>query len=175
VRTHVEVLLHTDDVIHSFWVPQLNRKQDMLPEQTTRLELYADRPGRYRGQCAEFCGLQHAKMALYVFAEPQSAFRSWLARQARPAARAPASTLFVSKCGSCHAIRGTAAKSRVGPDLTHVGSRASLAALAIPNSTARMREWIRDPQRVKPGNQMPSVPLTNAQLSQLTAYLEALK
>jgi cytochrome c oxidase subunit 2 len=175
VRTHVEVLLHTDDVIHSFWVPQLNRKQDMLPEQTNRLELYADRPGRYRGQCAEFCGLQHAHMSFYVFAESQSAFRSWLARESRPAASAPGETLFVSKCGSCHAIRGTAARSRVGPDLTHVGSRTSLAALAIPNSPARMREWIRDPQKVKAGNQMPSVPLTNAQLSQLTSYLEGLK
>ncbi|HZR94592.1 MAG TPA: c-type cytochrome [Gaiellaceae bacterium] len=173
VRTPVELLLYTDDVIHSFWVPQLNRKQDMIPEQTTRLELYADRAGRYRGQCAEFCGLQHAHMALYVFAEPPGAFRRWLARESRPARGGGAQALFVSKCGSCHTIRGTPAQSGVGPDLTHVGSRTSLAALAIPNTPERMREWIRDPQKVKPGNQMPAVPLTAAQVSQLAAYLEA--
>lgn len=173
-RTPVQVLVHTDDVIHSFWVPQLNRKLDMLPEQTGRLLLYADRPGRYRGQCAEFCGLQHAHMGLFVFADPPARFRRWLARESRPA---PPATppLFVSKCGSCHAIRGTQAAGDVGPDLTHVGSRTSLAALAIPNTLERMREWIHDPQRVKPGNQMPAADLTSAQLAELAAYLEARK
>jgi cytochrome c oxidase subunit 2 len=171
VRTPVQVLVHTDDVIHSFWVPQLNRKLDMLPEQTGRVLLYADRPGRYRGQCAEFCGLQHAHMGLYVFADPSAQFATWLARESRPAARA--SSLFVSKCGSCHAVRGTEASGNTGPDLTHVGSRASLAALTIPNTPARMREWIRDPQGVKPGNQMPAVDLTRTQLAELVAYLEA--
>ena len=171
-RTPVELLVHSDDVIHSFWVPQLNRKLDMLPEQTGRLLLYADRPGRYRGQCAEFCGLQHAHMGMYVFADPPAKFRKWLAAQAKPA-RGGDARLFVSKCGSCHAIRGTAASSDVGPDLTHVGSRTSLAAVTIPNTAARMREWIRDPQGVKPGNQMPAVDLTRAQLDRLVAYLEA--
>jgi cytochrome c oxidase subunit 2 len=170
-RTPVQVLVHTDDVIHSFWVPQLNRKLDMLPEQTGRLLLYADRPGRYRGQCAEFCGLQHAHMGFYVFADPPATFRAWLAREARPAAGAPA--LFVSKCGSCHAIRGSKASGDVGPDLTHVGSRTSLAALALPNTPERMREWLHDPQRVKPGNQMPAVALAPSQLAELVAYLEA--
>jgi cytochrome c oxidase subunit 2 len=174
VRTPVLIRLHTADVIHSFWVPQLNKKQDMLPDQTTELLLYADEPGRYRGQCAEFCGLQHARMGMFVFAEPRARFRAWLAHEARPAV-AGDSTLFVSKCGSCHAIRGTAARSRVGPDLTHVGSRTSLAAAVIPNTRARLREWLRDPQQVKPGNAMPQVPLTNGQLSQLVAYLEAQK
>jgi cytochrome c oxidase subunit 2 len=174
VRTPVEMLLYTRDVIHSFWVPQLNKKQDMLPEQTTRLLLYADKPGRYRGQCAEFCGLQHAHMGMYVFADPPAKFRAWLAREAKPAKGGGRNeALFVSKCGSCHAIRGTAAKGNVGPDLTHVGSRTSLAALTIPNTPERMREWLRDPQRVKPGNQMPAVPMTDAQLASLTAYLEA--
>jgi cytochrome c oxidase subunit 2 len=171
VRTNVEVLLSTRDVIHSFWVPQLNKKMDTLPEQTNRLLLYADRPGRYRGQCAEFCGLQHAHMGLYVFADPAVDFRSWLARQAKPAGGS--SPLFVEKCGSCHAIRGTDATSNVGPDLTHVGSRTSLAALTIPNTRERMREWLRDPQRVKPGNTMPAVPLSRAELDELVAYLEA--
>jgi cytochrome c oxidase subunit II len=171
VRTDVVLLLHTDDVIHSFWVPELNKKQDMLPEQTTRLLIYADRVGRYRGQCAEFCGLQHARMGMFVFADPPARFRLWLRAQAKPAPRA--SPLFVSKCGSCHTIRGTGAIGNTGPDLTHVGSRTSLAAATIPNTAARMRQWIADPQGVKPGNQMPQVPLTPAQLSQLVAYLEA--
>jgi cytochrome c oxidase subunit II len=171
-RTPVQVLVHTDDVIHSFWVPQLNRKIDMLPEQVGRVLLYADKPGRYRGQCAEFCGLQHAHMGMYVFADPPARFRRWLAAEAKPAPSG-GSGLFVSKCGSCHAIRGTAATADVGPDLTHVGSRTSLAASTIPNTPARMREWIEDPQGVKPGNQMPAVRLTRAQLDRLVAYLEA--
>jgi cytochrome c oxidase subunit 2 len=175
IRTPVQMLLSTRDVIHSFWVPQLNKKQDMLPEQTTRLLLYADKPGRYRGQCAEFCGLQHAHMGMYVFAEPPAKFRAWLAQNAKPAQGGRGAALFVSKCGSCHTIRGTGAAGTTGPDLTHVGSRTSLAALTIPNTAARMQEWIRDPQRVKPGNEMPAVPLTNAQVAQLTSYLEGLK
>ena len=174
-RTNVQVLVHTDDVIHSFWVPQLNRKIDMLPEQTNRVLLYADKPGRYRGQCAEFCGLQHAHMGLYVFADPPARFRAWLAREGKPAPRpgGQGERLFVSDCGSCHTIRGTAADGDTGPDLTHVGSRTSLAALAIPNTPVRMAQWIRDPQAVKPGSQMPAVALTDAVVRRLVAYLEA--
>jgi cytochrome c oxidase subunit II len=174
VRTPVRVLVSTDDVIHSFWVPQLNRKIDMIPEQTNEVLLYADKPGRYRGQCAEFCGLQHAHMGMYVFADPPAVFHAWLARESTPAPAA-GSSLFVDKCGSCHTIRGTEATSRVGPDLTHVGSRTSLAAVTIPNTPARLREWLRDPQRVKPGNQMPRVELTDAQIRRLVTYLEARK
>jgi cytochrome c oxidase subunit 2 len=171
-RTNVEVLLHTDDVIHSFWVPELNKKVDLIPEQVNRVLLYADKPGRYRGQCAEFCGLQHAHMGLYVFADPPARFRAWLAHQSQPTREAN-SGLFVSECGNCHAIRGTDATSRVGPDLTHVGSRTSLAALTIPNTIERMREWIQDPQRVKPGNEMPALDLTAGEVRQLASYLEA--
>jgi cytochrome c oxidase subunit 2 len=174
VRTPVRMLVYTDDVIHSFWVPQLNRKIDMIPEQTNEVLFYADKPGRYRGQCAEFCGLQHAHMGMYVFADRPAAFRKWLAHESQPAPVAGAG-LFVDKCGSCHTIRGTPATSRVGPDLTHVGSRTSLAAVTIPNTPARMAEWLRDPQRVKPGNQMPQVRLTDAEIRQLVAYLEARK
>jgi cytochrome c oxidase subunit 2 len=170
VRTPVRVLVHSDDVIHSFWVPQLNRKVDVLPDQTNQLLLYADRSGRYRGQCYEYCGLQHAHMGLYVFAEPTARFRAWLAAQERPAAGAP--QLFLDKCASCHAIRGTPARSGVGPDLTHVASRTSLAALTIPNTPARLREWIAEPQRLKPGSLMPDLPLTRAQIGRLVAYLE---
>jgi cytochrome c oxidase subunit 2 len=173
VRTEVVVLVHTDDVIHSFWVPQLNRKIDMFPEQVNRVALYADRAGRFRGQCAEFCGLQHAHMSFYVFAQPRAQFARWLRHQAQPATRANA--LFDAKCSSCHAIRGTPATSRVGPDLTHVGSRTSLAALAIPNTPARMREWLAETQHVKPGAQMPDLNLTRAQVAELTRYLESLK
>jgi cytochrome c oxidase subunit II len=173
-RTNVQVLLYTRDVIHSFWVPELNKKVDLIPEQTNRLLLYADKPGRYRGQCAEFCGLQHAHMGMYVYADPPATFKQWLARESQPAPRA-GSQLFVDKCGSCHTIRGTAASTHVGPDLTHVGSRSSLAALTIPNSTERMREWIRDPQRLKPGSLMPAVELTGTQVRRLVAYLEARK
>jgi cytochrome c oxidase subunit 2 len=173
VRTPVRVLLHTDDVIHSLWIPQLNRKSDLIPEQTNQLLLYADKPGRYRGQCYEYCGLQHAHMGVYVFAEPAAQFRAWLARQERPAASAP--PVFLDKCGSCHAIRGTPAASGVGPDLTHVGSRTSLAAATIPNTPSRLHEWLEDPQRVKPGSQMPDVPLTDAQIRQLVSYLESRK
>ena len=174
VRTPVQLLVYTDDVIHSFWVPQLNRKIDMIPEQTNRVLLYADKPGRYRGQCAEFCGLQHAHMGMYVFADPPAAFHKWLAHESQPAPAGGAG-LFVDKCGSCHAIRGTQATSRVGPDLTHIGSRTSLAAVTIPNTPVRMREWLRDPQRVKPGSQMPQVLLTGAQIRSLVAYLESRK
>jgi cytochrome c oxidase subunit 2 len=173
-RTPVQVLVYTDDVIHSFWVPELNRKIDMVPEQTNRVELYADRPGRYRGQCAEFCGLQHAHMGFYVFADPPVRFRAWLARQAKPAAT-PDNALFDEKCGACHAIRGTSAQSRVGPDLTHLASRTSLAALALPNTRAHLAQWLRDPQRVKPGSQMPSLQLTNGQIATLVGYLETLR
>jgi cytochrome c oxidase subunit 2 len=173
VRTHVVVYVHSDDVIHSFWVPQLNRKIDLEPDQVNRVELYADKVGRFRGQCAEFCGLQHAHMSFYVFSDPPAVFRRWLAAQSKPAASAPA--LFMDKCSSCHAIRGTAATARVGPDLTHVGSRQSLAALTLPNTPERMREWLRRTQDVKPGSLMPQVDLTDAQVNQLTTYLEGLK
>jgi cytochrome c oxidase subunit 2 len=173
VRTRVVVFVHSPDVIHSFWVPQLNRKIDVLPDQVNRVELYADEVGRYRGQCAEFCGLQHAHMSFYVFADPPAVFRRWLAREARPAPHANA--LFESKCSSCHAIRGTPSHAHVGPDLTHVGSRTSLAALTIPNTPVRMREWLRATQQVKPGALMPEVDLTDRQVDRLAAYLESLK
>jgi cytochrome c oxidase subunit 2 len=173
VRTHVVVYVHAADVIHSFWVPQLNRKIDLEPDQVNRVELYADKVGRYRGQCAEFCGLQHAHMGFYVFADPPAVFRRWLAREQKPATHS--SSLFVGKCGSCHAIRGTPARSRVGPDLTHVGSRTSLAALTLPNTPEHMAQWLRQTQKVKPGATMPDLNLTDAQVSQLTAYLESLK
>jgi len=182
VRTRVNVIATTADVIHSFWVPELNRKIDMIPGRPNRVLLYADRPGRYRGQCAEYCGTQHAHMSFYVFAEAPARFRAWLAAQARPR-RAPASParrqgerVFLSnQCESCHTMRGTPARGNVGPDLTHVGGRTTLASLTIPNTPRELAAWLTNPQRVKPGNRMPTLPLTAADRQALVAYLESLK
>jgi cytochrome c oxidase subunit 2 len=182
VGTRVNVVATTADVIHSFWVPQLNRKIDMVPGRRNRVLLYAEKPGRYRGQCAEFCGTQHSHMSMYVFAEPPDRFRAWLAQQARPAA-APAAALaqrgeqvFMDhQCASCHTIRGTRAAGVVGPDLTHVGRRTTLAALTLPNTPRRLADWIRDPQYFKPGNRMPPLGLDRSQVEAVAAYLEGLK
>jgi cytochrome c oxidase subunit 2 len=169
-------------VIHSFWVPELNRKIDMIPGQRNHIELDADKVGRYRGQCAEFCGLEHAHMAMYVFVQSPAQFHRWLAAQARPArrpatasARAGEAIFLGSSCVNCHTIRGTSASSDVGPDLTHVASRTTLAALTIPNTRQELADWIVDAQHVKPGNQMPDIPLGSSRLDQLLDYLEGLK
>ena len=182
VRTRVTVVTQTADVIHSFWVPEIARKIDLIPGRRNRVVLFADKPGRYRGQCAEFCGAQHAHMALYVFADPPARFRAWLADQARPR-RAPVTSaqrrgeqVFLSaQCASCHALRGTPAQGQVGPDLTHLGSRTTLAALAIPNTPATLAAWIHDPQRIKPGNRMPALGLDAADVQSLVGYLESLR
>ena len=173
VRTPVVVSVTSNDVIHSFWVPELNRKIDLEPGRTNRVELYASNVGRYRGQCAEFCGLQHAHMAFYVFADPPAAFARWLRREGRPAAQS--SRLFLDRCSNCHQIRGTSATADVGPDLTHVGSRTTIAAGTLTNTLANMERWIAHPQDVKPGNQMPDLHLTDAQVHELARYLERLK
>jgi cytochrome c oxidase subunit 2 len=182
VRTPVRVEVRTADVIHSFWVPELNRKIDAIPGRTNAIELDADAVGSYRGQCAEFCGVQHAHMGLVVVAEPAARFERWLADQAEPAA-APAAAaarrgqqMFTSAgCQSCHAIRGTSASGDVGPDLTHLASRRTLGALAIPNTREYLRSWIVGSQEVKPGNQMPDLDLPQDRLDDLVAYLEGLR
>jgi cytochrome c oxidase subunit 2 len=174
-RTPVTIEATTGDVIHSFWVPQLNRKIDMIPGRTNRVELYADKPGRYRGQCAEFCGAEHAHMAMFVFADEPARFTAWLHNEAAPA-RAPANAEFAKdQCASCHTIRGTDAKGSVGPDLTHVGARSTLAALTLPNDAAALSDWLRDPQHLKPGNRMPDLNLSDADVRNLVDYLEGLK
>jgi cytochrome c oxidase subunit 2 len=181
-RTRVNVVATTADVVHSFWVPRLNRKIDMIPAHPNRELLYADRPGVYGGRCSEFCGLQHANMQLQVVAEPPASFRRWLRHQAEPAA-APASDsarrgrdVFLSQaCADCHTIRGTSANGPVGPDLTHLQGRKTLAAITIPNEPGYLRDWVRDPQHFKPGNKMPALPLTSGQLDDVVAYLESLK
>jgi cytochrome c oxidase subunit 2 len=170
------------DVIHSFWVPELARKIDLIPGRENRVVLESDRPGVFRGQCAEFCGLQHAHMALKVFADPPARYRQWLALQAGDA-RTPvtaeqsrgAQVFLDESCAGCHTIRGTPAAGTLGPDLTHVGSRTTLAAVTIPNTPARLAAWIRDPQHVKPGNRMPALDLSGSEVDALVAYLESLR
>jgi cytochrome c oxidase subunit 2 len=174
VRTRVNVIGTTADVIHSLWVPELNRKIDLIPGRTNRVLLYADRPGTYLGRCAEFCGPQHAHMEIFVVAQPRPQFEQWLRGEQQPASRSL--PLFAKKgCANCHAIRGTPAKSPVGPDLTHVASRRTLAAGAVPNDRAHLREFIRNPQALKPGAKMPEVPQTAAETDALVRYLEGLK
>jgi cytochrome c oxidase subunit II len=178
VRTPVRLEVKTADVIHSVWVPELNRTIDTIPGRTNAIELDADAPGVYRGQCDEFCGLQHAHMAFAVIAQPAPAFRRWLADQSRPAtAPAPQGerVFMASGCSHCHTIRGTAASGYTGPDLTHVASRRTLAALTIPNTPDYLAGWITGSQRIKPGNQMPDFDLPAPELRRLVAYLERLK
>jgi cytochrome c oxidase subunit 2 len=182
VGVRVDLVGTTADVIHSIWVPELNRKVDLIPGRVNRILLEADHPGRFRGQCSEFCGLQHAHMAVGVIAEPRAQFRAWLANQARPA-RTPTTSLeqqglgvFLSQaCSGCHAIRGTSARGRIGPDLTHLASRQTLAALTIPNDPSELRSWIANPQHAKPGAKMPALPLDEAELRAVVAYLESLR
>lgn len=180
--TRVNVVVTTGDVIHSLWVPALNRKIDLIPGRRNRVLLEADRPGVYRGQCAEYCGLQHAHMALDVIAEPAARFRAWLADNARPAtapaapqARSGQAAFLSSGCASCHAIRGTPAAGRIGPDLTHLAGRQTLAGLTIPNTAPMLADWIGDPQHVKPGNRMPDVALRPAELDAVVSYLTGLR
>jgi cytochrome c oxidase subunit II len=182
VDTAVNLVATTADVIHSFWVPELNRKIDTIPGQRNRIELFANHTGVYRGQCAEYCGLQHANMSMLVVVQSKAAFRAWLADQSAPA-RPPATPLerrgeqvfLGGACSSCHRIRGTTASGFVGPDLTHLASRTTLAGLVLPNTPSDLRRWIAQPQQVKPGNRMPDLPLAHAQLAALVAYLRSLK
>jgi cytochrome c oxidase subunit 2 len=182
VRTRVNVVAVSADVIHSFWVPALNRKIDMVPGMRNRVLLYASRPGEYRGQCSQFCGFQHANMAMEVFAQRPAAFRTWLAGQERPAAtpssaqaQAGRRVFMTSQCASCHTIAGTPAQGTVGPNLSHVASRTTLAGAEIPNTQRWLSAWIRNPQRIKPGDRMPDLGMSSTQISQLVAYLQELK
>ena len=182
VRTRVNLVATTADVIHSFWVPELNRKVDTIPGRQNRILLYANTPGVFRGQCAEYCGLQHAHMGMLVIVQSKAQFRTWLAKQSAPAA-APTTALarhgeqifLDGPCASCHAIRGTSARGFVGPDLTHLASRTTLAGLTIPNRADYLARWIVDSQHFKPGNQMPDFNLSQRQVHALVAYLEGLK
>jgi cytochrome c oxidase subunit 2 len=178
----VVVTLRSNDVIHSLWIPNLQGKKDLIPGRTATLRLRADRAGTYRGQCAEFCGLEHALMALLVEAEPGERYEAWAAQQRRPAA-APADALarrgqevFLGKsCVMCHTVTGTTANARLGPDLTHLASRRTIASGMFPNNRGHLAGWILDPQSLKPGVNMPANSLPPDDLQALLAYLETLK
>ena len=178
----VLVKLRASDVIHSLWVPPLHGKKDLIPGHATSLWIKADRPGAFAGPCAEFCGYQHAHMRLLVIAESRGAFDAWLARQRRPApeptdaqARRGRDVFLTGPCAICHTIVGTPAAARLGPDLTHLAGRTTLAAGTLPNTPGHLAGWIIDPQRIKPGVHMPSIGLDAADLQALLAYLGSLK
>jgi len=169
----VELELRSADVIHSFWVPRLAGKVDMIPGRANRLVITAQSEGVYRGQCAEFCGGPHALMALHVVAQTTDEFQRWRELQRRPAAAAHA--LFIARCGACHAVRGTEAAGTRGPDLTHVASRLFVAAGTLENTPGNMAAWLADSQHAKPGNLMPAMRLSPAELQSLSAYMTQLR
>jgi len=165
----------SDDVIHSLWVPRLNRKIDMIPGQTNAVVFDANKPGVYRGQCAEFCGVEHGGMALLVIAQTQTEFDAWLENQAKPAPGSPGMDAFVGAgCSGCHAINGAPQKSDFGPDLSHFGTRKTIGAGSLTNTSEHLADWIRDPQRIKPGNKMPDLGLPEPEIQALVRYLESL-
>jgi cytochrome c oxidase subunit 2 len=174
--------LFSNDVIHSLWIPNLQGKIDLVPGRLNELWLRADRPGVFRGQCAEFCGLQHAKMALVVVAESSDDFERWLAGNRAPAP-APVTpeqqrgkqVVERGPCAMCHNIAGTQAGGRSAPDLTHLASRSTIGAGSVPNTRGYLAGWIADPQHVKPGSRMPPTGLKDDELQAVLAYLETLK
>lgn len=185
----VDFNVQSADVIHSFWVPSLAGKIDMIPGRTNAVRIKADRVGTWRGQCAEYCGEQHARMALHVVVETPQEFSAWLAAQRQPAKepedelRRRGKALFLSKdcgqedcCLDCHTVRGTAAEGKEGPDLTHLGSRLWIGAGTLPNNAGTLAGWIASSQHLKPGNKMPSFNrYRGEELRALAAYLESLK
>lgn len=183
VGRNIRLELRGDDVIHSFWVPSLAGKQDLIPGRLNVLTLRAERPGVYRGQCAEFCGMQHAHMAFLVIAKEDADFQEWSRAQTNPTGITAADPViekgrgvFLAKqCAACHSVRGTTAKGTTGPDLTHVGSRQYIAAGLLPTTVGSLAAWIADPQTLKPGNNMPNVPLAADELRAVAAYMASLK
>lgn len=182
VGVPVVIKAESRDVIHSFWVPNLHGKRDLIPGFATHTWIQADRPGVYRGQCAEFCGHQHAHMAFLVVAKPMDEFVRWVEQQRRGALPPPTPTaqrghdvFMTGPCVMCHTIRGTAAGSRVGPDLTHVSSRQTIAAGTLPMTREHLAGWVSNSQSIKPGNRMPPNPMAGDDLQALLTYLESLR
>jgi cytochrome c oxidase subunit II len=178
----VLIRLASIDVIHSFWVPELHPKMDMIPGQTNTIWIQADAPGSYRGLCAEFCGLQHAKMQFMVVAAPPEDFAVWAERQRLPALeptderiRRGQQVFLGSACVYCHAVHGTNATGRLGPDLTHLASRQTLAAGVLPNNRGALAGWIVNPQDIKPGSLMPPSDIPGEDLQALLDYLMSLE
>jgi cytochrome c oxidase subunit 2 len=174
--------LRSTDVVHSFWVPNLMGKKDLIPGKINTIWLQADKPGVYRGQCAEYCGLQHAHMALWIVAETPDQFNAWR-QNAEQTSVSPSTdsqkhgqeVFLTSSCVMCHAINGTPAGSNIGPNLTHIGSRNTIAAGTLPNTREHLAHWIKNSQNTKPGNKMPENSLTQADLESLLDYLQSLK
>ncbi len=184
IHQNILLKLRSSDVIHSFWIPSLAGKRDMIPGHENELWLEAQKLGEYRGQCAEFCGVQHAKMALLATVVSESDFQNWVNEQSKPAQMVTDSLAIKGRaafqsynCVKCHSVRGEfeSELKAMGPDLTHMASRKSLAALAIPNNKGHLAAWLADPQGIKPGNLMPATPLSPEDLKALLHYLRGLK
>ncbi len=173
----VEIDLNSADVIHAFWVPQLAGKTEMIPGQSTHQWIQADHPGVYRGQCTQFCGLQHAHMAFEVVAQNPADYATWRTAQTQPAAVAGSTgeALFIDRCGGCHTVRGTPAAGMHGPDLTHLMSRRMIAAGLMPATPENVMAWVDHPQALKPGAQMPDTVLSPPERADLAAYLQTLR
>ena len=182
VGTPLRLEVETADVIHAFWVTQFGWKTDAIPGKKTVMLMQVDEPGEYDGTCAEFCGLQHAWMRIRAVAAPRAEFDAWAEQQRRPAGQPQTSgaqrgqeVFLRNTCVNCHAVRGTNATALVGPDLTHIGSRATLGAGVLPNTPENMRRWVHDASAAKPGALMPRFNLSDADLQALVEYLEGLK
>jgi cytochrome c oxidase subunit 2 len=178
----VIIQLFADDVIHSLWVPSLAGKRDLIPGRPTLIQFRADQPGTYRGQCAEFCGYQHALMGFLVIAQPQAEYDAWVAAERKSAPPPPdaklqhGQMLFTSTaCAMCHTVQGTLANGKHAPDLTHVGSRRTLAAGTLANTPENLKRWISNPQQIKPGANMPAIPMSNDDLDAIVSYVGSLK
>lgn len=169
----VRLKLIGGDVIHSFWVPQLAGKMDAIPGQINETWIEASKPGIYQGQCTEYCGLEHAKMLFRVVAQSPSDFHAWWTHQLAAPVAASGQQAFVKNCGGCHSIRGTAANGKLGPDLSHLMERQTIASGVLPNNARMIREWIANPQSFKPGSLMPAIELSDSDRAGITAYLLA--
>lgn len=182
LHTRIVILTRSSDVIHSFWAPSITGKRDLIPGYSSSFAFQVDRPGIYRGLCAEFCGLQHAHMGFAVVAEPFEQFAAWQEAQLadgkepdNPETKRGRTVFLTHACAMCHTIRGTSAAATMGPDLTHFGSRMNLAAETLPNNPGSLAGWIIDPQNIKPGNHMAPNALSGQDLQALISYLESLE
>jgi cytochrome c oxidase subunit II len=176
----VYLILKSADVAHSFWVPRLAGKTDCIPGRTNSMWFQTDRPGLYLGQCAEYCGTQHANMLIRVVVDSPSGFESWLANERQPAVEDPGATAGRSaflgqSCVNCHQVRGTPAQGEYGPDLTHLMSRKTLASGMVENKPAKLGDWIADPQKIKPGCLMPAFGLSDRERNDIVRYLGTLR
>jgi cytochrome c oxidase subunit 2 len=179
----ITLKLTSADVIHSFWVPQLNPQLELIPGQTNTFIIQADQPGTYQGECTEYCGIQHAHMDFVVIAQSQADYAAWVSQQKKPAVdpvvgsieKSGQQAFLGSSCVYCHTVQGTNASGKLGPDLTHLASRTAIGAGARPNTPANLAGWVANAQAIKPGNKMPPVNMDSDQLQAILAYLESLK